>query len=81
VSSSLVLVRALLQAGDYLSIISRRQIASDLDAGTLVRLPVDLPHNGRPIGLTVRAAWQPTATQAIFLDCIRAASRTSYDRI
>lgn len=71
VSSSLVLVRGLLLEGDYVTIISRHQAQHELDHGTLISLPVELPNNSRPIGLTFRLGWHPTATQARFLDHIR----------
>jgi len=71
VSSSLVLVRGLLLEGDYITIISLNQVRHELERGTLVALPVDLPNNSRPIGLTFRKGWHPTATQARFLDHLR----------
>ncbi len=75
VSSSFILVRDLLMSGDFVSVISRQQVARDLAAGTLVSLPIPLPDSARPIGLTTRAGWQPTATQARFLDILRAVCR------
>ncbi len=85
VSSSFMLVRDLLMSGDFVSVISRQQVARDLAAGTLVSLPIPLPGSARPIGLTTRAGWQPTATQARFLDILRAicgrdTSRISYTK-
>ena len=71
VSSSLILVRGLLLEGDYMTLISRHQVRFELDHGILAALPVALPNNHRAIGLTFRAGWQPTATQARFLDLIR----------
>lgn len=75
VSSSFGLVRALLTEGDFITIVSRQQAARDLDAGSLVRLPITLAGSDRPIGLTTRAGWRPTATQARFLDILRARCR------
>jgi LysR family transcriptional regulator of gallate degradation len=74
VSSSLVLIRGLLLEGDYITIISHHQVRHELDQRILVTLPVDLPNNTRPIGLTFRAGWHPTATQARFLDHVRRAA-------
>lgn len=74
VSSSLVLVRELLLASDHLTIISMQQIKHELDLGLLVPLDVDMSGSARPIGLTLRRDWRPTATQAAFLDLIRAAA-------
>ncbi|PIE13214.1 MAG: LysR family transcriptional regulator [Rhodobacterales bacterium] len=71
VSSSLVMMRALMAQGNYVSIASRRQIAGDLRAGTLARLPIDLPGSGRAIGLTFRTGWVPTPIQKRLLDILR----------
>ena len=75
VSSSFVLVRALLTEGDFITIVSRQQAARDLDAGSLVRLPITLVGSDRPIGLTTRAGWRPTPTQTRFLEILRACCR------
>ena len=77
VSSSLVLVRGLLLEGDYVTIISLNQVRHELEHGTLVALPVALPNNSRPIGLTFRTGWRPTATQARFLDHLRHRAKTA----
>lgn len=74
VSSSMVLVRGLLARGDYLTILSPNQAAVEIGHGDMVRLDVALPDSSRPIGLTTRVGWVPTATQARFLDLIRAAA-------
>jgi LysR family transcriptional regulator, regulator for genes of the gallate degradation pathway len=71
VSSSLVLVRGLLLEGEYITIISRHQVRHELDQGILVALPLPLEGNSRPIGLTFRADWKPTATQARFVALLR----------
>lgn len=77
VSSSLVLVRGLLLEGDYVTIISRHQVRLELAQGVLAELPLVLADNSRPIGLTFRHGWQPTPTQARFLDFLRVAARQS----
>lgn len=71
VSSSLILVRGLLLEGEYITIISRHQVRHELDQGVLVALPIKLPGNSRPIGLTFRLGWRPTETQARFLEWLR----------
>ncbi len=71
-SSSLVLVRGLLLEGDYITIISRHQVQHELQSGDLRTLPIHLPDNSRPIGITFRAGWHPTPTQSRFLDELRA---------
>lgn len=72
ISSSLVLVRGLLSRGNYLTIISLNQMAVEQAQGLMVPLSIDLPNSTRPIGLTMRKNWSPTATQSQFLDLIRA---------
>ena len=72
VSSSLVLVRGLLLEGDYVTIISHHQARHDLESGALVTLPIPLPDSARAIGLTTRRGWQPTPTQAMFIDSVKA---------
>ena len=74
VSSSLVLVRGLLLEGDYVTIISHHQVRHDLESGALVTLPIALPDSARAIGLTTRKGWQPTPTQATFIDSVKAAA-------
>lgn len=71
VASSLVLVRGLMMRGDYLTIMSAKQIEVEQEHGVLAPLSVDLEESLRPIGLTFRAGWQPTPTQQRFLDMIR----------
>ncbi len=71
VSSSLILLRGLLLAGDYMTIISTSQAQHELDTQTLVALPIELPDSARMIGLTYRKTWEPTVTQSLLLDIIR----------
>lgn len=75
VSSSLVLVRGLLTRGDYVTVMSMHQMAVEREQGLLVPLNIDLPDSDRPIGLTTRKGWTPTATQRRFLDLVRRAAR------
>lgn len=71
ISSSLVLVRGMLLAGDYVTITSVNQIRFELENKSLVALPINLPESARPIGLTFRKDWQPTPTQSLYRDIIR----------
>ncbi len=73
VTSSMVLVRGMLARGDYLTILSPRQAAVEIAQGLMTPLDLPLPGSARPIGLTTRADWVPTPTQARFLDLVRAA--------
>lgn len=75
VTSSLVAVRGMLQRGPYVTILSPRQAAVEIAAGHMVPLDLPLEGSARPIGLTTRAGWMPTPTQARFLDLLRDAAR------
>lgn len=82
VSSSMVLVRGLLGRGDYLTILSPYQAAVEIAHGDMVPLAIELPDSLRPIGLTTRSGWVPTATQARFLELIQeSAERLVDDRL
>ncbi|MCT7376707.1 LysR family transcriptional regulator [Chelativorans salis] len=70
-SSSLILIRGLLLGSDRLTIISRHQIARELEEGVLTTLDFTLDGSDRPIGITTRRGWSPTATQSLFLDMLR----------
>lgn len=71
VSSSLVLIRGLLARGEYITIMSLHQMAQELKQGAMVPLKMALPDSARPIGLTYRKGWRPTATQVRFLSLLR----------
>ena len=46
--------------------------AQTSEAQALAILPVEVPDSLRPIGITVRAGWEPTEAQRAFLDILRA---------
>ncbi|GGA71816.1 transcriptional regulator [Nitratireductor aestuarii] len=71
-TSSMVLMREMLHAGPYLGCISRHQVQSELQNRLMKALPFALEESRRPIGITTRAQWKPTRTQAEFLALIRA---------
>jgi LysR family transcriptional regulator, regulator for genes of the gallate degradation pathway len=73
--SSLVATRGLLMKSDRAALLSVRQARVDIDSGQLAILTDPLPGTARPIGLTYRRDWQPTAVQAAFVDELRTASR------
>lgn len=79
-TSSMVLVRELLLGSDRLTILSAYQIQYEEAQGSLCRLPFDLTHTSRPIGTTMRRDWQPTATQALFMELLRAAADVAAPR-
>ncbi|MCX8998117.1 LysR family transcriptional regulator [Rhizobiaceae bacterium BDR2-2] len=73
-SGSLILMRELLDASDHLGCTSRLQAEAEIARGLMRALPVDLAHTSRPIGLTLRRDWLPTAAQQQFLDFIASAA-------
>lgn len=74
VSSSLIMLRGILAEGPYVSIISRNQISVEERSGHIAFLDIELPENARAIGLTTRAEWRPTESQARFIQFLRDAS-------
>ncbi|MCO5059519.1 MAG: LysR family transcriptional regulator [Rhizobiaceae bacterium] len=80
-TSSLVLIRGLLSASDKLTIISRHQVARELDAGLLTALDFPLPGSDREIGITTRHNWSPTATQVLFVEKLRACCAAVGDKL
>jgi len=72
-SSSLILIRGLLQASDRLTIISQHQIRHEEQMGLLTKLNFDMPGTSRSIGLTIRKDWRPTNTQAHLIDLLKEA--------
>ncbi|MEM9532417.1 MAG: LysR family transcriptional regulator [Pseudomonadota bacterium] len=72
--SSLVATRSLLRKSERAALLSQRQIAADVQAGQLEMLVRNLPGTSRPIGLTVRADWEPTAVQRAFVEHLRGAA-------
>jgi len=73
-TGSLVTIRGLLMVTDRLTVASPRQIEFECAAGLLKVLPVQLPVTNRPIGVTTRQGWMPTALQAEFLEELRRAA-------
>lgn len=69
-SSSLILMRELLNGTDHLGCISYLQAQAELSRGLLKALPLDLGHTARPIGLTLRVNWMPTRAQEQFLELV-----------
>ncbi len=70
-TSSLILIRGLLLGSDRLTIISRHQIAKELEDGILAELDFPLVGSEREIGITTRTGWSPTATQSLFVRMLR----------
>lgn len=79
-TSSMILVRGLLNRSDRLTMLSRRQAAEEVRAGHLQPLDLRLDDEGRPIGISHRVDWSPTPTQAQFISFIEAAARATDGR-
>ncbi|MBB3646281.1 DNA-binding transcriptional LysR family regulator [Rhizobium sp. BK619] len=75
-SSSLILMRELLNGTDHLGCISYLQAQAELSRGLLKALPLDLGHTARPIGLTLRVNWMPTRAQEQFLQFVSSNQET-----
>jgi DNA-binding transcriptional LysR family regulator len=73
-TSSLVLTRELALRTDHIGCVSRGQAEAEVARGVLIRLPAALPDTRRPIGLTIRAGWEPTPAQADMIDLLRRAA-------
>jgi len=73
-SSSLILIRGLLSAGEHLTIMSRQQAQFEPGLAFLSPVDIDMSASSRPIGLTFRNDWRATATQAQVLEQLRAAA-------
>lgn len=73
--SSLVVTRALLQDSDRAALLSPSQIRNDIATMQLAILGDPLPETNRPIGLTVRADWEPTLVQVEFTKIIHSIAR------
>ncbi len=67
---SVMMVRQMLLASDALTLLSRDQLAVELDAGLLAAMPAPAPVE-RMIGIAIRDGWRPTALQAQFLTILR----------
>lgn len=74
-TASMILMRELLRISDHLGCISRLQVEAELALGAMTVLPFPMDDTARPIGLTLRSGWVPTAAQKEFLDVLRAVAR------
>lgn len=72
---SVMMIRQLLLSGDALTLLSPDQVSVELDAGVLAARATPAPVT-RTIGISTRAGWRPTATQAAFLGLLRETGAT-----
>lgn len=71
---SVIAIRQLLIASDFLTLLSPDQVAIELTAECLVKI-ADAPAGlTRTIGMTTRTGWRPTPLQAAFVEQLRIAS-------
>jgi LysR family transcriptional regulator of gallate degradation len=75
VASSFLLLRELLLAGEFLTMISKAPVKKEIAEGSLHELPVPLEGQTRSIGLTMRNKWHPTASQYAFLGALKDAAQ------
>jgi LysR family transcriptional regulator of gallate degradation len=80
-TSSMILVRGLLNASDRLTMLSQHQAAGEVRAGHLRLLDLSFEDLGRPIGISVREGWSPTPTQTLFMDQLHRAARAYEDSV
>lgn len=74
-TGSMILMRELLRVSDHVGCISRLQVEAEVALGAMVVLPFAMGGTARPIGLTLRSDWVPTAAQKEFLDALRSVAR------
>lgn len=73
-SGSVMMIRQVLIDSDCLTMLSRDQVALELDAGILEVISPVAADLGRRIGVTKRNSWRPTAVHSDFLAELRLAS-------
>lgn len=71
-SGSILLMREMLDLSDHLGCISRLQAEAEISKGLLAELDFEMDQPSRPIGLTTRGSWTPTAAQQQLLDLLEA---------
>ena len=76
VCGSVVAVRGLLIAGDYLTLLSPRQVELECAAGLLAIIGAPIAATTRTICCITRREWYPARHQARFLDLLHEAART-----
>nr|WP_052041767.1 LysR substrate-binding domain-containing protein [Paracoccus sphaerophysae] len=74
-TSSVITMREILRQSDHLGALSRQQAQTPAEAHALTILPVEVPNSRRPIGLTTRSLWEPTALQREFLAILHEVAR------
>jgi LysR family transcriptional regulator, regulator for genes of the gallate degradation pathway len=73
---SVITIRQILLDSDFLTLLSRDQVAVELEAGWLTKIADTPPGLTRTIGTTTRTGWRPTAMQQAFVATLERASST-----
>ncbi len=79
-SGSVMIIRQLLINSDFLTLLSRDQVAVELEARWLTELCPGPVGFARTIGVTTRTSWRPTAVQTEFLNDLAAVAADSPER-
>ncbi|MGQ7937218.1 LysR family transcriptional regulator [Paraburkholderia sp. D1E] len=74
-TADLAMIRGLLLRTDMLAVLSAQQVYYELETGQLVILDVALPDTERAIGLTTRAAAEPSPAARKLIEAIREVTR------
>ncbi|MGD9811922.1 MAG: LysR substrate-binding domain-containing protein [Sphingobium sp.] len=72
---SVITIREMLVATDFITVLSPDQARVELEAGWLVQIGKVPPWFYRTIGITTRAGWRPTSLQQHFIDCLEAVAK------
>ena len=71
---SVMVIRGLLAAGDFLTLLSPAQVRLEVTSGLLSHIAASLPESPRTIGITTRAGWRPTSAQKHFVELLKQAA-------
>lgn len=72
---SVMVIRGLLRDSNLLALLSRDQVALEIDAGMLGVIGAPLEHSTRSIGVTTRAAWRPGSAQLRLVQLLEEAAK------
>lgn len=75
---SVTAIRGILRQSDLLTLLSRDQVDLEIASGVLVSIGPPPLEDARTIGVTTRADWQPTPSQARFLSLLEAATDSAF---
>ncbi len=73
--SSVLAIHGLLSEGDWLTLLSPEQVSREVASGRLTILGPPVTAGASMIGVTTRAGWRPSGTQASFLKSLEALAR------